>query len=83
MKKFLEKLQSLEARKLGEVWVDSGSIHITDCIDLFDDSFEKNMGCVFTPTRYGDGNYDVIGFFEADSLDRPSYVLVDFEGDFA
>ena len=36
---------------------------------------------VCTSTRHGDGSYNVIGFFEKES-DRPSCVIVDFDGVF-
>lgn len=37
---------------------------------------------VCTPTKYGDGHYPVIGFFEGQS-NRPSCVVVDFNGIFS
>jgi len=71
-----EKLPST----LGEDW--------DDFCDLTEDheSFPYEMGHeglgVCTSTRYGDGFYPVIGFFETGS-DRPSCVIVDFNDVFS
>lgn len=48
-------------------------------------SFNYEMGHeglgVCTSTKYGDGTYNVIGFFDGNDT-RPSCVLVDFDGIF-
>jgi hypothetical protein len=72
------KLKNFTSKVLGEVWVDSASVHVADCVDLFDEEGELNEGVVLTPTKYGDGSYPVIGFYEAGD-DRPSFIIVDFD----
>ena len=72
------KLDRFTYKVLGEVWVDSASIHIKDCVDLFDENGELNEGVVLTSTKYGDGSYPVIGFYE-NGDDRPSFIVVDFD----
>jgi hypothetical protein len=74
----LTKLQNFTHKVLGEVWVDSASVHIADCIDLFDEQGNLNEGVVLTPTKWGDGSYPVIGFYENED-DRPSFIIVDFD----
>ena len=77
----LTKLKDYEHKVLGEVWVDSASVHVADCIDVFDEDGNLNEGVVLTPTKYGDGSYPVIGFYE-DGDDRPSFIIVDFDNIF-
>jgi len=54
--------------------------------DDYHTSFNYEMGHeglgVCTSTKYGDGSYNVIGFFDGDSK-RPSCVIVDFDGVFS
>lgn len=53
---------------------------------IYLESFNYEMGHeglgVCTSTKYGDGSYDVIGFFDGESK-RPSCVIVDFDGVFS
>ena len=71
-------LKNFTYKVLGEVWVDSGSVHVKDCIETFNENGEISEGVVLTSTKYGDGSYPVIGFYE-DGDDRPSFIIVDFD----
>jgi hypothetical protein len=66
---------------LGENWSEFCDLLVDD----YSKSFNYELGHeglgVCTSTKYGDGIYNVIGFFEKDSK-RPSCVVVDFDGVF-
>lgn len=67
-------------KKLGEVWVDSGTVTIGDCIDPFTDP-EATEGFVIVPAGYGDGTYPVYGLVKKDEggFKRVFAAFVDFD----
>lgn len=72
-----EKLPS----SLGESWDEFVGICLEESIKSFKhDAGHEGLG-VCTSTKYGDGNYPVIGFFDltSKSPERPSCVLIDFD----
>lgn len=62
---------------LGEVWVDSATITITDCMV----PFETDEGWVVVPSGQGDGKYPVYGFIKKDEggFERVCGAFVDFD----
>jgi hypothetical protein len=67
-------------KKLGDVWVDSGTVTITDCVDPYTD-LEATEGFVVVPAGYGDGTYPVYGLIKKDEagFERVFAAFVDFD----